>query len=152
MPTGEQLRIVGGAVHDPANNIDGEIRDVCIEDGRIVASLPGGAPTLNANGMIVMPGGVDIHAHFASSSCNHARRLVPEEHSADPVRAPTLLNGAGRSGTGGTVPTTFSTAYRYTGLGYTTAFDAAVAPIMARHEARFASWCESEDSMSRRTR
>jgi formylmethanofuran dehydrogenase subunit A len=31
------------------------------------------------------------------------------------------------------VPTTFSTAYRYTGLGYTTAFDAAVAPIMARH-------------------
>ncbi|HZM26042.1 MAG TPA: formylmethanofuran dehydrogenase subunit A, partial [Gemmatimonadales bacterium] len=133
MPTGGRLRIVGGAVHDPANNIDGEIRDVCIEDGRIVASLPGGAPTLNANGMIVMPGGVDIHAHFASSSCNHARRLLPEEHTADPVPAPKLLDGAGRSGTGGTVPTTFSTAYRYAGLGYTTAFDAAVAPIMARH-------------------
>ena len=133
MPTGGRLRIVGGAVHDPANNIDGEIRDVCIEDGRIVASLPGGAPILNANGMIVMPGGVDIHAHFASSSCNHARRLLPEEHTAEPVPAPKLLDGAGRSGTGGTVPTTFSTAYRYAGLGYTTAFDAAVAPIMARH-------------------
>jgi formylmethanofuran dehydrogenase subunit A len=82
-----------------------------------------------------MPGGVDIHAHFASSSCNHARRLLPEEHTGDPVRAPAILNGEGpsRSGTGGTLPTTFATGYRYAGLGYTTAFDAAVAPLTARH-------------------
>ena len=40
-------------------------------------ALPAGAPTLDARGMVVMPGGVDIHAHFASSSCNHARRLHP---------------------------------------------------------------------------
>ena len=135
MTTGKRLRIVGGAVHDPANNIDGEVRDVCIEDGRIVASVPATAPTLDARGMVVMPGGVDIHAHFASSSCNHARRLLPEEHSTDPAPAPKLVDGRGwaRSGTGGTVPTTFTTGYRYAGLGYTTAFDAAVAPIMARH-------------------
>ena len=135
MATPERLRIVGGAVHDPANNVDGEVRDVCIEDGRIVANLPSGAPTLDVRGMIVMPGGVDIHAHFASSSCNHARRLLPEEHLADRVPAPRLLAGAraARSGTGGTVPTTFTTGYRYAGLGYTTAFDAAVAPLMARH-------------------
>src|SRR5581483_9581153 len=89
----------------------------------------------DARGRIVMPGGVDIHAHFASSACNHARRVLPEEHAADPVRAPALLEGEGppRSGTGGTVPSTFSTGYRYAGLGYTTAFDAAVAPLMARH-------------------
>ena len=68
MATPERLRIAGGAVHDPANGIDGEARDVCIEDGRIVASIPAGAPTLDARGMVVMPGGVDIHAHFASSS------------------------------------------------------------------------------------
>ena len=37
-----------------------------------------------------------------------------------------------RSGADGTVPTTFTTGYRYAGLGYTTVFDAAVAPIMAR--------------------
>jgi formylmethanofuran dehydrogenase subunit A len=30
------------------------------------------------------------------------------------------------------VPSTFTTGYRYAGLGYTTVFDAAVAPIMAR--------------------
>jgi formylmethanofuran dehydrogenase subunit A len=135
MPGLDRLRIVGGAVHDPANGVDGEARDVCIEDGRIVASLPPGAPAVDARGMVVMPGGVDIHAHFASSSCNHARRLLPEEHGADPAPAPALLEGEGpaRSGTGGTVPTTFTTGYRYAGLGYTTAFDAAVAPLTARH-------------------
>ncbi|MGH7580288.1 MAG: formylmethanofuran dehydrogenase subunit A [Gemmatimonadales bacterium] len=128
-----RLRIVGGAVHDPANGVDGETRDICIEDGRIVGSLPDGAPTLDARGMVVMPGGVDIHAHFASSSCNHARRLIPDEHAADPAPAPALLDGEARSGTGGTVPSTFTTGYRYAGLGYTTAFDAAVAPLLARH-------------------
>ena len=127
------LRIAGGAVHDPANGVDGEERDICIAGGRIVASLPSSAPTLDARGMVVMPGGVDIHAHFASSSCNHARRLIPEEHAADPAAAPALREGGGRSGTGGTVPSTFTTGYRYAGLGYTTAFDAAVAPLLARH-------------------
>jgi formylmethanofuran dehydrogenase subunit A len=135
MSAPSRLRIVGGAVHDPASGIDGEIRDVCIEDGRIVADLPAGAPTLDARGMVVMPGGVDLHSHFASSSCNHARRLIPDEHAADPAPAPVLADGQplARSGTGGTVPSTFTTGYRYAGLGYTTAFDAAVAPLTARH-------------------
>ncbi len=128
-----RLRITGGAVHDPANGVDGEVRDICIEDGRIVASLPAGAPTLDARGMVVMPGGVDIHAHFASSSCNHARRLIPDEHAADPAPAPPLRDGESRSGSGGTVPSTFTTGYRYAGLGYTTAFEAAAAPLLARH-------------------
>jgi formylmethanofuran dehydrogenase subunit A len=131
---GERLRIVGGAVHDPSNGIDGEVRDVCVENGRIVASLPEGVPTLDARGMVVMPGGVDIHCHVASSSCNHARRLVPDERALDPAPPPRLADGSvGRSGTGGTVPSTFTTGYRYAGLGYTTVFDAAVAPLLARH-------------------
>ena len=129
-----RLRIAGGTLYDPANGVDGEIRDICIEDGRVVPDVPQGAPILDARGMIVMPGGVDIHSHFASSSCNHARRLLPEEHSADPAPAPSLEAGIiARSGSGGTVPSTFTTGYRYAGLGYTTVFDAAVAPVMARH-------------------
>jgi formylmethanofuran dehydrogenase subunit A len=130
-----QLRITGGTVYDPANRVDGEVRDICIQDGRIVATLPEGAPSLDARGMVVMPGGVDIHSHFASSSCNHARRLLPEEHASDPAPAPNLIDSDGppRSGTGGTVPTTFTTGYRYAALGYTTVFDAAVAPLLARH-------------------
>ena len=135
MSAPERLRITGGAVHDPANGVDGEVRDICVEGGRIVERLPAGAPTLDARGMVVMPGGVDIHAHFASSSCNHARRLIPDEHAADPALAPQLPDDEqpARSGTGGSVPSTFTTGYRYAGLGYTTAFDAAVAPLMARH-------------------
>ena len=43
----ERLRITGGAIHDPANGVDGETRDVCIEGGKIVDSLPAGAPTLD---------------------------------------------------------------------------------------------------------
>src|SRR5687767_11369113 len=84
--------------------------------------------------MIVMPGGVDIHSHVASGSVNLPSRLLPEEHAADPVPAPALAPGErrGRSGTGGTVPSTFTTGYRYAGLGYTTVFDAAVAPVSAR--------------------
>src|SRR4051812_15200955 len=130
-----RLRIVGGTVHDPANGVDGEIRDVCIENGRIVADVPDGTPTLDARGMIVMPGGVDIHSHVASSACNHARRLLVEEHSANPAAAPALEPGTSppRSGTGGTLPSTFTTGYRYAGLGYTTVFDAAAPPTPARH-------------------
>ena len=82
--------------------------------------------------MVVMPGGVDIHSHVASSSVNLARRLLPEEHLADPAPAPDLIDRCRRSGSGGTVPTTFTTGYRYAGLGYTTVFDAAVAPVTAR--------------------
>ena len=128
----DRLRLVGGTVYDPANGIDGEVRDLCIEGGRIVAELPAGVPQLDLRGMIVMPGGVDIHCHVASAGLNHARRLVPEEHEREPIVAPRLVEGIGRSGTGGTVPSTFSTGYRYASLGYTTLFDAAVAPLTAK--------------------
>jgi formylmethanofuran dehydrogenase subunit A len=128
-----QLRITGGAIHDPANGIDGDVRDICIDDGRIVASLPNDAPVLKADGMVVMAGGIDMHAHVASASVTLGRRLLPEEHTLDPARAPHLEDGTiPRSGSGGTVPSTFTTGYRYAGLGYTTVFDAAVAPASAR--------------------
>jgi formylmethanofuran dehydrogenase subunit A len=109
------------------------VRDVCVENGRIVASLPPDAPVLRADGMVVMPGGIDIHAHIATTSVSLGRRLLPEEHTHDPAAAPALDDGTiPRSGTGGTVPSTFTTGYRYAGLGYTTVFDAAVAPVAAR--------------------
>ena len=129
-----QLRIAGGTVYDPANDVDGEVRDICIDTGRVVETVPSTALRLDARGMIVMPGGVDIHSHVASGAVNVARRLLPEAHGLDPAAAPSLVDTdtIPRSGVGGTVPSTFTTGYRYAGLGYTTVFDAAVAPIMAR--------------------
>lgn len=139
MMRAERLRITGGTVYDPANGVAGVVGDVCIEDGKVVTELPTSAPRLDVSGMIVMPGGVDIHSHIAGSSVNHGRQLQPEEHAVDPVPAPRLDDPDGeggqpaRSGTGGTIPSTFTTGYRYAGLGYTTAMEAAVAPLFARH-------------------
>ena len=77
------LRIAGGRVYDPANGVAGEVRDVCLRDGKVVADLPAHAPRIDARGMVVMPGGVDIHAHIAGPKVNAARRLAPEEHRGD---------------------------------------------------------------------
>lgn len=123
------LRIVNGRVYDPANGIDGEVREICIRDGRITDKAPAEAKTIDAAGMVVMPGGVDIHCHIAGPKVNLARKLQPEDHRLD-VHPRTPFT---RSGVGGTVPSTFTTGYRYATLGYTTAMEAAVPPIGARH-------------------
>jgi formylmethanofuran dehydrogenase subunit A len=122
------IQITGGRVHDPANDVDGEVRDVCIEGGKVVAAVGPGARRIDARGMVVMPGGVDIHAHIAGPKVNAARKLTPDERRDDPVDRTDLL----RSGTGGLVPSTFATGYRYSLLGYTTVVEAAVPPLAAR--------------------
>ncbi len=123
------LRIAGGRVYDPANGIAGEVRDVCVQDSKIVGDVPAHARRIDARGMVVMPGGVDIHAHIAGPAVNAARKLSPEEHRGDALERTEIL----RSGTGGTVPSTFTTGYRYALLGYTTVVDAATPPLAARH-------------------
>jgi formylmethanofuran dehydrogenase subunit A len=122
------IRITGGRVHDPANAVDGEVRDVCIEGGKVVSEVGPEARRIDARGMVVMPGGVDIHAHIAGPKVNAARKLTPDERRDDPLERTELL----RSGTGGLVPSTFATGYRYSLLGYTTVVEAAAPPLAAR--------------------
>ncbi|HKJ83379.1 MAG TPA: dihydroorotase [Mariprofundaceae bacterium] len=60
------LRITGGRVLDPANGVDA-IQDLWIEDGRIAALGQHDATpdsTIDATGMIVCPGFVDMHVHL----------------------------------------------------------------------------------------
>src|SRR5262245_59669690 len=128
------LKIANGTVYDPANHIDGVAQDVWIQDGTIIAPPP--APdvhpdmVIDATGLVVMPGGVDMHSHIAGPKVNLARKMRPEDkRKAPPVRRTPLT----RSGTTGSVPSTFATGYLYAGLGYTTAFDAAIPPLSARH-------------------
>jgi formylmethanofuran dehydrogenase subunit A len=135
MPVPDYTLIRGGAVHDPANGIDGEVRDLWIADGRIVDAptdssiLP--SKVIDASDLVVMPGGIDMHCHIAGPKVNVARKMRPEERRRpDQVLARTPLT---RSGTLGSVPSTFATGYKYAGLGYTTAFDAAIPPLGARH-------------------
>jgi formylmethanofuran dehydrogenase subunit A len=122
------IRITGGRVHDPANDVDGEIRDVCVDGGKVVSDVGLDARRIDARGMVVMPGGVDIHAHIAGPKVNAARKLTADEHRDDPLDRTDLL----RSGTGGLVPSTFATGYRYSLLGYTTVVEAAAPPLAAR--------------------
>lgn len=123
------FRIVNGRLYDPINDVDGEVREICVQDGKIVESVPPEAQRIDASGMVVMPGGVDIHCHIAGPKVNLARKLQPEDHRFD-VHPRTAFT---RSGTGGTVPSTYATGYRYAMLGYTTAMEAAVPPLGARH-------------------
>jgi formylmethanofuran dehydrogenase subunit A len=128
------IKISGGAVYDPANGIDGEERDIWIAGGKIVAAPTDSAvrPTreIDARGLVVMPGGVDMHCHIAGPKVNVARKMRPEEKRKAQVLHKTANT---HSGTMGSVPSTFATGYKYAGMGYTTAFDAAIPPLGARH-------------------
>ena len=73
------LRITGGTVYDPANGINGEVRDLYVEDGKFVSSVTGGR-TIDATGLVIFPGGVDVHTHVAGGSINFARAMTPEDH------------------------------------------------------------------------
>jgi formylmethanofuran dehydrogenase subunit A len=123
------LRITGGKVYDPANGLDGVVKDICIADGRIVENVEGGR-TIDAGGMIVFPGGVDVHTHVAGGAINFARAMTPEDHRRTMafIRSQTT-----RSGIGGMAPTTFATGYLYAGMGWTTLNEAAVPIISAKH-------------------
>jgi dihydroorotase len=63
----ERLIIRGGRVLDPARGFDG-VADVLIEDGRIAAVDPAaateGAREVDARGLVVSPGFVDLHTHL----------------------------------------------------------------------------------------
>ena len=123
------LRITGGKVYDPANGIDGVVKDICIADGRIVSQVEGGR-SIDATGLVVFPGGVDVHTHVAGAALNFARGLTPEHMRR---ALPFVHTPEHRAGLGGITPTTFATGYLYAGMGWTTVNEAAMPVLSARH-------------------
>lgn len=128
------LLIKGGTLYDPKNGVDGEVRDIWVQDGRVIDAPSDPSvkadKTIDAAGYVVMPGGVDMHCHIAGPKVNMARKMMPDEKRVSPMVKRGRMT---RSGTTGSVPSTWATGYLYAGLGYTTAFDAAVPPLAARH-------------------
>jgi formylmethanofuran dehydrogenase subunit A len=122
--------LTGGRVHDPINGVDGQLRDIWVEDGRIVEPPPGrAADTIHdLRGCVVMPGGIDLHSHIGGGKVNIARMLMPEEHRQHLHAAA----GGRRCGSGHVTPSTFTTGYAYARLGYTAAFEPAMLPANAR--------------------
>jgi formylmethanofuran dehydrogenase subunit A len=124
------IKLTGGIVYDPANNIAGKQQDLYIQDGKIV-NPPADATVAqeyDIRGKIVMAGAIDLHSHIGGGKGNIARILMPENHRLDAVAHTDIT----RAGTGHAMPSTFTTGYRYAEMGYTAAFEPAVLPINAR--------------------
>jgi formylmethanofuran dehydrogenase subunit A len=114
--TAARFVLAGGTIHDPAHGRDGVVDDLWVEGGKIVArpADPGGFIRIDATGLVVMPGGVDLHSHVAGPKVNAGRRIAPH------------LARHRRTGPAA-VPTIHATGALYAALGYTTVFDAAIA-------------------------
>lgn len=124
------LIIKNGLVYDPLNDIDGEKKEIYIKDGVIVDKVNSDAKVIDASGMIVMPGGVDLHSHIAGAKVNAGRSLRPEDKHFEATMKRTKLT---RSGTGFSVPSTWITGYKYAQLGFTTVAEPAMPLLEARH-------------------
>jgi formylmethanofuran dehydrogenase subunit A len=125
-----ELLIKNGFVYDPINGINGEKMDIAIKNGKIVHKVnEHKAKIIDATGQVVMPGAVDIHTHVAGTEVNTGRILRPEDHIKDVERKTAVT----RSGVGYSIPSTFTTGYRYSRMGYTTIMNPSMAPMEAKH-------------------
>ncbi|KKM96480.1 hypothetical protein LCGC14_1177670 [marine sediment metagenome] len=126
----KSLIIKNGLVYDPLKKIDGEKKEIHIKEGVVVDKVNGDAKIIDASGMIIMPGGVDIHTHIAGTKVNAGRQFRPDDKLEEYNEKKTKLT---RSGTGWSVPSTWVTGYRYARLGYTTVVEPAMPLLKARH-------------------
>lgn len=125
------IKLSGGTVYDPVHGINGEQRDIYLQDGYIsrkpVSSIKIDK-TYDLNGKIIMAGAIDIHTHIGGGKVNIARMMLPEDHRADLVSKTKLT----RSGCGHAAPSTLTAGYRYAEMGYTACFEPAMLPSNAR--------------------
>lgn len=80
------LRISGGRVLDPASGVD-RIADLLLRDGRIAAIAPqlpatDGELHLDARGLLVVPGLVDIHCHLGEPGYEDRETLASGSRAA----------------------------------------------------------------------
>ncbi len=123
-------KLTGATVYDPTNGVDGEIRDLWIEDGRIVSPRAGAKITAEypLKGAVVMAGGIDPHTHIGGGKMNIGRIMLPEDHLGHEYTRTHLT----RACCGHAVPTTYAAGYRYAEMGYTCCFEPAMLPTNAR--------------------
>ncbi len=124
------IKLTGGKVYDPTNNVDGEVRDIYVSDGRIIAPAPEARvdKEYDLKGRVIMAGAIDPHTHIGGGKVTIARTLMPEDHYKDEVAHTDLT----RAGTGHACPSTMITGYRYAEMGYTACFEPAMLPANAR--------------------
>jgi formylmethanofuran dehydrogenase subunit A len=123
-------------VYDPKNKINGELMDITIADGKIVEKASEKAKQIDLKGRVVMPGGVDMHAHIIGSQLGFGRAMCPEDHRRDPVPKTKYTRG----GVGYTMPSSYVIGYRYSAMGYTTVIEPALPALKG-----LGAWEELED-------
>jgi dihydroorotase len=75
-------RITNGRIIDPANNRD-EVADLWLADGKITAPQPGKeTETLDARGLVVSPGLIDIHVHLREPGQSHKETIATGTRAA----------------------------------------------------------------------
>ena len=80
------LLLAGGRVIDPSAGMD-EVRDVLVRDGRIEAVARGVAgpediPRIEARGLVVAPGLIDVHVHLREPGAEHKETIRTGARSA----------------------------------------------------------------------
>lgn len=124
-----ELIIKNGFVFDPLQGIKGDRMDVGVRDGKIVETNALKDPKeIDAAGMTVMAGGVDIHAHVVGPKVNVGRLFRPEDKL---FKSP--LKRGNRMEMGFSVPSTFKTGYDYARMGYVFVNEAAMPPLHSPH-------------------
>jgi len=74
-PGQRPLLVRGGRLVDPSTGLDGE-GDVLVREGRIVETAgriepPEAAEVVDASGLFVAPGLIDLHVHFREPGAQH---------------------------------------------------------------------------------
>ena len=125
-----KFKIVNGKLFDPTQNLNGEKKDIFVENGKIVdpniSDIYKFKISYDVNGMIVMAGAIDIHSHIAGGNVNNARLLSPEIHSnfvKNNLKRKKTLPGFNSEWT------SEGTGYRYAEMGFTTVVEPAVLPV-----------------------
>jgi formylmethanofuran dehydrogenase subunit A len=72
-----KLIVKNGFVFDPFNKIEGETKDILIEDGKVVDKFTSSSDVqeIDAKGKTVVPAAVETHAHIASQQLNWVRLI-----------------------------------------------------------------------------
>ena len=114
-----KLIIKNGFIYDPINNIEGEIKDILVESGKVVDKFSNNndIKEINANGKTVIPSAIDIHTHVASQQINWARLLGSNNDTFKEVWGRLTLENIAKD---------------YISMGYTFILEANVFPSLAK--------------------
>jgi|688.fasta_scaffold07238_26 formylmethanofuran dehydrogenase subunit A len=122
-----RVRLKGGQIFDPAQNLNGVVHDLWFQEGVIIPTPHKNAvPDMDydISGKIVMAGAIDIHSHIAGGNVNTARLLLPEQHRNFMARKRNHPFSTSRW-------STTEIGYRYAQMGYTTVVEPAILPVNA---------------------